>query len=132
LGEFVYTKTQRIRRHDEIRDFVSKKLATKREKIQIIEEAFIPTLTGNLNPDVVVVNQGRVHVVNMTIHHEVIWMKDIGAKWRRTLQSSRYWQPSYKFNEARSYRLWLEQATTFQRLQVTRCGKFISMTAGPA
>jgi hypothetical protein len=91
LGQFLYTKAQRIRRHDEIRDFVSKKLATMREKIQIIEEAFIPTLTGNLKPDVVVVKQGRVHVVDMRIRHEDTgYLKDTGAKWRSTLQSSRY------------------------------------------
>jgi hypothetical protein len=57
LGQCVYTKTQRIKRHDEIRDFVSKKLANMKEKVQIIEEALIPTRTGNLKPDLVVVNQ---------------------------------------------------------------------------
>ena len=70
LGQCVYTKTQRIRRHDEIRDFVSKKLASKKEKFSIIEEALIPTPTGNLKPDLVVVNQGRVHVVDVTVRHE--------------------------------------------------------------
>ena len=31
LGQCVYTKSQRIRRHDEIRDFVSKKLAAMKD-----------------------------------------------------------------------------------------------------
>jgi predicted transcriptional regulator len=71
LGQCIYTKTQRIRRHDEIRDFVSKRMANLKEKSQIIEEALIPTPTGNnLKPDLVVVNRGRVHVVDVTVRHE--------------------------------------------------------------
>jgi hypothetical protein len=70
LGQCVYTKVQRIRRHDDIRDFVSKKLASMKGKVQIIEEALIPTQTGNLKPDLVVVSQGRVHVVDVTVRHE--------------------------------------------------------------
>ena len=61
---------QQIRRHDDIRDFVSKKLASMKEKVQIIEEALIPTQTGNLKPDLVVVSQGRVRVVDVTVRHE--------------------------------------------------------------
>jgi len=70
LGQCVYTKVQRIRRHDDIRDFVSKKLANIKERVQIIEEALIPTQRGNLKPDLVVVSQGRVHVVDVTVRHE--------------------------------------------------------------
>jgi hypothetical protein len=66
LGQCIHTKAQRIRRHDEIRDFITKKLATMKEGTKIIEEAFIPTLTGNLKPDLVVVNQGRVHAVDVS------------------------------------------------------------------
>jgi hypothetical protein len=39
------------------------KLSSAKEGIEIIEEALIPTPAGNLKPDLVVVNQGRVHVV---------------------------------------------------------------------
>jgi len=94
LGQCVHTKIQRIRRHDEIRNFVSKKLVSMKEKVQTIEEALIPTPTCNVKPDLVVVNQGRVHVLDVTVatRIKVIWMKDITAKWRRTLLSSRYWQ----------------------------------------
>jgi hypothetical protein len=70
LGQCVYTKVQRIRRHDEIRYFVFKKLATMKEKVQIIEEALILTKTGNLKYDLMVVNQGRVQVVDVTVRHE--------------------------------------------------------------
>jgi hypothetical protein len=45
----------------------SKKVATMKGKIQVIEEALIPTPTGNLKPDLVVVNQGMVHVVDVTV-----------------------------------------------------------------
>ena len=69
LGQCIYTKTQRIRRHDEIRDFVSKKLASIKVKFSIIEKALISTPTGNLKPDLVVVNKGRVHVVDVTVGH---------------------------------------------------------------
>jgi hypothetical protein len=82
LGQCIYTKAQRIRRHDKIRDFIIKKLVTMKEGIEIIEEALIPTPTGNLKSDLVVVNQGRVHMVDVRVHHkdtgyldEVYWSK---------------------------------------------------------
>lgn len=67
LGQCVYTKAQWIRRRDEIRDFVSKKLVNM--KIQIIE-VLIPTPKCNLKPDLVLINEGRVHVVDVTVRHE--------------------------------------------------------------
>jgi len=80
LGQCIYTKAQRIRRHDEIRDFVTKKLAAMKEGVKIIEEALIPTPTGNLKPDLVVVNQGRVHVVDVTVRHEDTGYLDEGHR----------------------------------------------------
>ena len=80
LGQCIHTKSQRIRRHDEIRDFVSRKLASKKEEISIIEETLIPTQTGNLKPDLVVVNQGRVHVVDVTVRHEDTGYLDEGYR----------------------------------------------------
>jgi hypothetical protein len=38
--------------------------------VQIIEKALIPTETGNHIPDLVLVIQGRVHVVDITVRHE--------------------------------------------------------------
>jgi len=70
LEQCVYTKARRIRRHDEIRDFVSRKLVSMKQKIQIIEESLIPNPTGNLKPDLVIVSQGRVRVVDVTVRHE--------------------------------------------------------------
>jgi hypothetical protein len=81
LGQCVYTKAQRIKRHDEIRDFVSKRVANMSEKAQIIEEASIPTPTGsNLKPDLVVVSRGRVHVVDVTVRHEDVGYLEEGFK----------------------------------------------------
>ena len=39
-------------------------------KVQIIEEALIPTPTGNLKSDLVLVKVGRVQVVDVTVRHE--------------------------------------------------------------
>jgi hypothetical protein len=42
-----------------------------KEKVQIVEEAMIPTPKGqNLKSDLMVVNQGRSHVVDVTVRHE--------------------------------------------------------------
>jgi hypothetical protein len=70
LGQCLYTKTQRIHRHDEIRNFISKKLATKPQDFQVIEEAAVSTSSGTLKPDLVVINRGRVLVIDITVHHE--------------------------------------------------------------
>jgi hypothetical protein len=44
------------------------------------KEALIPTPTGNLKPDLVVVNHGRVQVVDITVHHEDTGYLDEGYK----------------------------------------------------
>ena len=80
LGQCIYTKAQRIRRHDDIRYFVTNKLPNMKKGIKIIEESLIPTPTGNLKPDLVVVNQGRVHVVDVTVRHKDIGYLDEGYR----------------------------------------------------
>jgi hypothetical protein len=80
LGQCIYTKVQRIRRHDEIRDLITSKLSKMKDGTKIIEEALIPTPTGNLKPDLVVVNQGRVHVVDVTVRHEDTGYLDEGYR----------------------------------------------------
>jgi len=50
------------------------------KEVQIIEEALIPTRTGNLKPDLVVVNQGEFHVVDVTIHQEDTGYLDEGYR----------------------------------------------------
>jgi hypothetical protein len=59
--------------------FVTKELANIKV-IKIIEEALIPTLTGNLKPDLVAVNQARVHVVDGTVRHEDTSYLDEGQR----------------------------------------------------
>ena len=71
LGQRMYTKTERIRRHNEIRDFISKKLATN-PQYQVIEENSIETPSGTLKPDLVVIHRERVHVIDITVRHENI------------------------------------------------------------
>jgi hypothetical protein len=66
----MHTKTQRIHRHDEIRNFIAKKLANNGQKFTVIEEAAVPTPSGTLKPDLVVINQGRVLVIDITVRHE--------------------------------------------------------------
>jgi hypothetical protein len=70
LGQCTYTKSSRILRHDEIRDFIAKKLATSESRFQVIEEAAVDTPSGTLKPDLVVVHQGRVQVIDVTVRHE--------------------------------------------------------------
>lgn len=56
--------------HDEVCDFITNGLSTVKEKVQIIEEVLIPTPTGhNLKPDLMLVNGGRVNVVDVTVCH---------------------------------------------------------------
>jgi len=70
VGQCTTKKTQRIRRHDDIRDFITKKLTTEEMALQVIEEASIATSSGTLKPDLAVISQGRVHVVDITVRHE--------------------------------------------------------------
>jgi hypothetical protein len=70
LGQCTATKNSRIRRHDEIRDFVAKNLATKTNEYQVIEEASVETPLGTLKPDLVVIHRDRVLVIDITVRHE--------------------------------------------------------------
>jgi hypothetical protein len=70
LGQCIHTKKQRIHRHDEIRDFVSQKLAKSPRNYKVIEEAAIKTPSGTLKPDLVVINRERVLVIDITVRHE--------------------------------------------------------------
>ena len=70
LGHCTYTKAQRIHRHDEIRNFISKKLATGSKDSQIFEEAAVVTPSDTLKKDLVVINRGRALVIDVTVRHE--------------------------------------------------------------
>ena len=69
LGQCTYSKSERIRRHDEIRNYLAERLASNPE-FQIVEEASIVTPSGTLKPDLVVIHQGRVQIVDVTVRYE--------------------------------------------------------------
>jgi len=98
---------------------LSRKLASKKEEISIIEEALIPTQTGNLKPDLVVVNQGRVHVVDVTVRHEGTGYLDEGYrskvdKYPPLLDILAH---QLKVEKDESYPSWLEQEAVCQYQQ---------------
>jgi hypothetical protein len=49
LGQCTYTKAQRIRRHDEISNFISKNLAADTANFQVIQEASVESPKVPLN-----------------------------------------------------------------------------------
>jgi hypothetical protein len=53
----------------QLRDFISSKIS-KMADTKVLEEPTITTSEGTLKPDPVVMNQGRVHVVDVTVRHE--------------------------------------------------------------
>jgi len=57
---------------------LARKLATKEADFQIVEEASNETLSGTLKPDLVVVNEERVHVIDVTVRHEDMGYLDEG------------------------------------------------------
>jgi hypothetical protein len=69
LGQCTLIRSQRIRRHNDIRDFVADKIS-KRDNAKLIEDASFETQNGTLKPDLVIIDQGRVHVVDVTVRHE--------------------------------------------------------------
>ena len=69
FGQCTYTKSERIRRHDEIKNYLAERLASTPE-FQVVEEASIVTPSGTLKPDLVVIHQGRVQIVDVTVRYE--------------------------------------------------------------
>jgi len=59
---------------------VSQKLSTSKENFQIIEEASVETRSRTLKPDLAVISQGRVHVVDVTVRHEDMGYLEGGHK----------------------------------------------------
>jgi hypothetical protein len=69
LGQCTHMKGLVIRRHNSIRDFISKTTAQK-DGYVVTEEPSIVTAEGILKPDLVVIHQKRVHMVDVTVRHE--------------------------------------------------------------
>jgi hypothetical protein len=83
LGQCTHTKKRRIERHNEICNFLAKKLANKGEETHVIEEASIETPSGTLKPDLVLVHQGRVQVIDVTVRHEDAgYLKEGHRRWK--------------------------------------------------
>jgi hypothetical protein len=69
LGQCTHTESMVIKRHDSIRNFVSSTAARKLET-KILEEPSIKTPEGILKPDLIILHQKRVHVVDVTVRYE--------------------------------------------------------------
>jgi hypothetical protein len=70
IGQCTHTKSARIRRHDEIKDFIE----TTVQKLETTEVCKEPNLLldcgEKLKPDLVIKNQSGVFVVDVTVRHE--------------------------------------------------------------
>jgi hypothetical protein len=71
IGQCASTKKERIERHDQIKDFILKRIVENDKEAAVTRE---PTLLspegGILKPDLVVKNQEGVFVVDITVRHE--------------------------------------------------------------
>jgi hypothetical protein len=67
LGQCTHTKAKRIRRHNDICDFVQQRIAVTNPQARIIKEELFATRRGNLKPDLVVIDKERVHVLDVTV-----------------------------------------------------------------
>jgi predicted nuclease of restriction endonuclease-like RecB superfamily len=71
LGQCVSTKKERIERHDEVKDFVLKKIVEYDKEAVVTREPSLLTPEGNtLKPDLVVKNREELLVVDITNRHE--------------------------------------------------------------
>ena len=59
--------------------------------VKVIEEASIATPSGTLKPDLAVISQGRVHVVDITVRHEDKAYLEEGRK--RSINTRLYFRP---------------------------------------
>jgi hypothetical protein len=71
-------KIPEVKKHDEIRDFVSRKLATNGANFQAVRETSVETPSGALKHGMVVSNQARVHVIDVGVHHDDVGYLDEG------------------------------------------------------
>jgi len=71
LGQCTHTKATRIRRHNEIKDFIEKAVL-ERDRTAIVSKEPLMALAegGSLKPDLVIRNQAGVFVVDVTVRHE--------------------------------------------------------------
>jgi hypothetical protein len=71
LGQCRATKRRRIRRHDEIHDLLVAEVTKAGLRVSVTKEPLIQHASGgNLKSDLMIQNQGRVCVVDVTVRHE--------------------------------------------------------------
>ena len=71
LGQCRATKRRRIRRHDEIRDLIVDEVTKAGLGVSVTKEPLIRHPSGgNLKPEMVLQNHGRVFVVDVIVRHE--------------------------------------------------------------
>lgn len=80
LGQCSITKSARIRRHDEIVDFVAKEIQHSDPGATVTKEPRLFQEGNLLKPDLVVTNRKGVFVVDVTVRHEDIDYLEVGAK----------------------------------------------------
>jgi hypothetical protein len=70
LGQCLYTKKDRIKRHDDIKDFILGKVVGTTNDAVVTREPVLRSPEDVLKPDLVIKNQEGVFVVDVTVRHE--------------------------------------------------------------
>lgn len=70
LGQCIYTKSRRIKRHNEIRDFIEKLVLSQKDMAVITEARIDNPQRVRLQPDLIIQHRERVLVVDVTVCHE--------------------------------------------------------------
>lgn len=71
LGQCIHTKAARIRRHNEITDYMEKLILERDKEAIVSKEPLIPLAEGgNLKPDLIIKNRAGVFVVDVTVRQE--------------------------------------------------------------
>ncbi len=70
LGQCLFTKPSRIKRHDDIKYFIEEKLLHQVDTVVSTEASFTTASGDRLKPDLVVKCQEGVLVVDITVRHE--------------------------------------------------------------
>lgn len=69
LGICIHTKAQRIKRHDDIKNLIAEKLASK-DRHQVLIEPQIQVGANLFKPDLVIKNEEKVFVADITVRFE--------------------------------------------------------------
>jgi predicted nuclease of restriction endonuclease-like RecB superfamily len=71
LGQCIHTKKDRIRRHDDIKEYILQEVVAKDKEAVVTHEPTLRSSEGKiLKPDLVIKNREGVFVVDVTVRHE--------------------------------------------------------------